>query len=284
MTISFATWQFVGGLGFVAAAALATAALIALLRPWLQRYSLARPNARSSHATPTPQGGGIAVVTVTLGLSMLLLAGGIVSADAGAQPWLVFAAAAFIALVGAIDDIRTIAVAPRLLLQAICVAAVIAALPADLHVIPSLPWWIERACLLLAGVWFVNLVNFMDGIDWMTVAEVVPLAGGLVLIGLAGALPAPAMLVALALCGAMLGFAPFNRRTWPSRRGANPAALLSRRRDPDIAAADTGRRAVLAGPSQPFLSTRNRSRFWRAANRHAGRYFASILPLWCLQR
>jgi hypothetical protein len=25
------------------------------LRPWMQRYALARPNARSSHTIPTPQ-------------------------------------------------------------------------------------------------------------------------------------------------------------------------------------------------------------------------------------
>ena len=42
----------------------------------------------------------------------------------------------------------------------------------------------ERALLLLGGVWFVNLVNFMDGIDWMTVAEVVPVTAGVVLLGL----------------------------------------------------------------------------------------------------
>ena len=34
--------------------------------------------------------------------------------------------------------------------------------------------------LLVGGVWFVNLVNFMDGIDWMTVAEVVPVTGAIV--------------------------------------------------------------------------------------------------------
>jgi hypothetical protein len=26
-----------------------------------------------------------------------------------------------------------------------------------------LPAWLERGLLFLAGVWFVNLVNFMDG-------------------------------------------------------------------------------------------------------------------------
>src|SRR5256714_1725917 len=65
--------------------------------------------------------------------------------------------------------------------------------------------------LLLGGVWFVNLVNFMDGIDWMTLAEVVPVTAGAALLGPVGAAPPEAVLVALALLGATIGFAPFNR-------------------------------------------------------------------------
>jgi len=213
MMIGLETTRIFGGLGLLIAAAFVSTALIVLLRPWLQRYALARPNARSSHTTPTPQGGGIAVITATLGVALIVvLAAGIFGPDDTARLWRVFAATAMIAVVGAIDDIRIIAIAPRLLLQAIAVAAVLAALPNDLQIVPLLPWWIERALLLLAGVWYVNLVNFMDGIDWMTVAEIVPITGGLVLIGTVfGALPASAIVVALTLCGALLGFAPFNR-------------------------------------------------------------------------
>ena len=43
-------------------AGFACAALIRLMRPLFARYALARPNARSSHKAPTPQGGGVAVV------------------------------------------------------------------------------------------------------------------------------------------------------------------------------------------------------------------------------
>ena len=71
-------------------------------------------------------------------------------------------------------------------MQCIAVGAVIAALPDQLHVLPQVPWWLERAGLFLGGVWFVNLVNFMDGIDWMTVAEFVPVTGAMVLLGLSG--------------------------------------------------------------------------------------------------
>ena len=55
-----------GVLVLLAAAAI-TAVLIVLLRPVLQRYALARPNARSLHSTPTPQGGGIAVLLAIFG-------------------------------------------------------------------------------------------------------------------------------------------------------------------------------------------------------------------------
>ena len=78
-------------------------------------------------------------------------------------------------------------------------------------------------------VWFVNLVNFMDGIDWMTVDEVMPTAGGLVLIGTLGALPISGIVVAFALGGAMLGFAPFNRpvaRLFLGDVGSLPLGLL----------------------------------------------------------
>src|SRR5262249_9355067 len=43
-----------------------SAGLITLLRPLLRRYALARPNERSSHRAPTPQGGGIAVCAATI--------------------------------------------------------------------------------------------------------------------------------------------------------------------------------------------------------------------------
>jgi UDP-N-acetylmuramyl pentapeptide phosphotransferase/UDP-N-acetylglucosamine-1-phosphate transferase len=83
--------------------------------------------------------------------------------------------------------------------------------------------------LLIGGVWFVNLVNFMDGIDWMTVAEIVPICAALAVFGALGALPPAATLVSFVLCGAMLGFAPFNRpvaRLFLGDVGSLPIGLL----------------------------------------------------------
>jgi UDP-N-acetylmuramyl pentapeptide phosphotransferase/UDP-N-acetylglucosamine-1-phosphate transferase len=195
----------------VLTAAAATAAALVALRPLLQRIAMAKPNARSSHRIPTPQGGGAAVVAVTvlLGGAAALL---VLPDDGGSDRLaVVLAAAALLAVVGAIDDIRTLPALPRLLVQVIAVGIMVAALPSDSPLVPGLPSWLERAALVLAGVWVVNLVNFMDGIDWITVAETVPIAAALVLLGALGALPMEGIVLALALGGAMLGFAPFNR-------------------------------------------------------------------------
>jgi UDP-N-acetylmuramyl pentapeptide phosphotransferase/UDP-N-acetylglucosamine-1-phosphate transferase len=132
-------------------------------------------------------------------------------------------------VVGGIDDLRPMPVTPRLLLQMLAIGIAIAAMPTDLRIAPVLPWWGERLCLLLALVWFVNLVNFMDGIDWMTVAEVVPLAASIALMGVSAALSPPATILALALLGAMLGFAPFNKpvaRLFLGDVGSLPVGLL----------------------------------------------------------
>jgi UDP-N-acetylmuramyl pentapeptide phosphotransferase/UDP-N-acetylglucosamine-1-phosphate transferase len=88
---------------------------------------------------------------------------------------------------------------------------VVTFLPGDIHVMPIIPLVAERALLIVAGVWFVNLTNFMDGIDWMTVTEVVAITIGLFLLALLGALPLAQTVVVLALLGAIVGFAPFNR-------------------------------------------------------------------------
>jgi UDP-N-acetylmuramyl pentapeptide phosphotransferase/UDP-N-acetylglucosamine-1-phosphate transferase len=208
-------------------AAALCALLILALQPFLRRYALARPNARSSHREPTPQGGGIAVIAATIVVTLIACAG-VQELRAAALP-AVFAATILIAFVGMVDDIRPLPVAPRLLLQALAVAVVITALPADLRIVGFLPWGLERLLLLIAGLWFVNLVNFMDGLDWMTVAEVVPVTAALVLIGMDGALPPAAILVALALGGALLGFGYFNRpvaRLFLGDVGSLPIGLL----------------------------------------------------------
>jgi UDP-N-acetylmuramyl pentapeptide phosphotransferase/UDP-N-acetylglucosamine-1-phosphate transferase len=185
--------------------------LLLWLRPLLARYALASPNARSSHRIPTPQGGGIAVVAATVIVAAAAEFVFLHQIDEPLRFAIILASTIGLALVGATDDVRPLEAIPRLVLQAAAVAAVAATLPDDMRIVPAVPWWLDRAIVLVGGVWLVNVVNFMDGIDWMTVAEVVPVTAGLALLGYLGGIPSAAALVALALCGAVIGFAPFNR-------------------------------------------------------------------------
>jgi UDP-N-acetylmuramyl pentapeptide phosphotransferase/UDP-N-acetylglucosamine-1-phosphate transferase len=212
----------------VVVAALLCVLFIVVMRPLLKRYALARPNARSSHTVPTPQGGGIAVIAATIAVSTGMLYSA--SDETGIVPLaILFSAVILIAIVGVVADIHPDYVVPRFLLQALAVAAVVFALPEELRVVPFLPWWVERFMLVIGGLWFVNLVNFMDGLDWMTVAEVVPVTAALAAIGLLGVLPPWAVVVGLSLCGAVIGFAVFNRpvaRLFLGDVGSLPIGLI----------------------------------------------------------
>ena len=208
----------------VAIAAMVSAVITWTSRPLLQRYALARPNARSSHRVPTPQGAGIAVISATLMVASVWAAWANV-----AIPPTLMAATVLIALVGFADDIVSLPVLVRLVLQAAAVGAVVFTSPETARIVPALPLALERSLILLAGVWFVNLVNFMDGLDLMTVAEVVPVTAGLLLLGWLGELSWPAVLIAATLCGAMIGFAPFNKpvaKVFLGDVGSLPIGLL----------------------------------------------------------
>jgi UDP-N-acetylmuramyl pentapeptide phosphotransferase/UDP-N-acetylglucosamine-1-phosphate transferase len=223
MTISELPLSLVAG----PAGALLSAGMTWAIRPLLLRHALAKPNARSSHRVPTPQGAGIAVIAATL-----VVAGAIIACASTMEMntfAAVFGASLFIAIVGFADDVKAISVLPRLLLQALAVGAIIFTASSDLRIVPACPLWIERGLLLLAGLWFVNLVNFMDGLDWMMVAKVVPISAALVLLGLLGELSLSATIVAAALGGAIIGFAPFNRpvaKVFLGDAGSLPIGLL----------------------------------------------------------
>jgi UDP-N-acetylmuramyl pentapeptide phosphotransferase/UDP-N-acetylglucosamine-1-phosphate transferase len=210
------------------AAALICAGLIELLRPLLQRYALARPNARSSHITPTPQGGGIAVMAATA--IAAALAGLLGAPYPGNTISVVLTAAFCLAAVGMTDDLRPISVVPRLALQLAAVTLLFATLPSQIRILEAIPVSLERTLLILGMLWFINLVNFMDGLDLMTVAEMLPMTITLAAFAFFGEAPQDTLPITLALAGALLGFAPFNRpvaRLFLGDVGSLPIGLLS---------------------------------------------------------
>ena len=201
---------FVSWAAVVAASAGLSAALILVLKPILVRHLLAHPNARSSHATATPQGAGLAVMAALI----VVCAAALLLKVAAPPPSLipVLVAAAFLTLIGGLDDAHALAVSWRFAGQTAAALLVVLLLPPDIRLLPDLlPPGVERGLMVLGVVGFVNAINFLDGLDWMTVAQLVPMTLGVAILHGLGVVPASIGLLALALLGATLGFAVFNK-------------------------------------------------------------------------
>jgi UDP-N-acetylmuramyl pentapeptide phosphotransferase/UDP-N-acetylglucosamine-1-phosphate transferase len=194
----------------VAASAAISAGLIFLLKPLLIRHLLAHPNARSSHSIPTPQGAGLGLMAAVLAVCLAGLLLGVAVPPPSLAPALV--AAAVLTLMGALDDAYGLPVGWRFCGQFVAALGIALFLPEDVRLLPDLlPLAVERVLIVLGIMWFVNAVNFLDGLDWMTVVQVVPMTLGVAILHGFGIVPATIGLLALALLGATLGFAPFNK-------------------------------------------------------------------------
>lgn len=201
--------NILGGLGLALSAAVVSGLLISALMPLLRRYALARPNARSSHTVPTPQGAGIAIIAIPI---VILIFGYL---SQGQDQWQLLLAAGLVllALTGAIDDVHPLPVFLRLLVQLVSAYLVVIARPEPVQILPLLPHWLETAVLVIGLVWFINLTNFMDGIDGITVVQKSCVSLGVVLLLAIVASPAGSYVgpVAIGLLGALVGFIPFNK-------------------------------------------------------------------------
>jgi len=183
---------------------------ILILKPILVRHLMAHPNARSSHKIPTPQGAGLAVMLSVFAGSVLATANIAPNSEPSLIPILAIAVA--LLLLGVLDDAFTLPVSWRFFGQTVAGAALVASLPHAFRLFPDLmPLAIERTLLVLGTVWFVNAINFLDGLDWMMVVQVVPMTLGIAVLAAFGSVPITVGLLALALLGATLGFAVFNK-------------------------------------------------------------------------
>lgn len=189
---------------------LATALGVRLLLPMLRaRAMLDRPNDRSSHKTPTPRGGGLAMIAV------LVVALWIIQLGTAAPLWRLALPTAAIALLTAVSWIDDRGGADwRLRLAAQLVAVVAGLVAIGLEPVAErlgLPAWLIGGVLALGWVWFINLYNFMDGIDGITGVETASIGIGLVTLAVVtlGAVAGQG-LAGLALAGAAIGFLVWN--------------------------------------------------------------------------
>lgn len=187
------------------------------VRRYAEQRLLDLPNARSSHAQPTPRGGGLAIVAAfLLALAALFFTGAV-----PLPLFMALLAAAPLAGIGFLDDHGHVPARWRLLTQGL---AAIWAL-----------WWsaglgslvfggqaydfvgLGYAAAILGIVWLVNLFNFMDGIDGVAGSETIFIglaAAGFMALRSSGPLP-PEGIVALLLAAATAGFLIWN---WPPAR------------------------------------------------------------------
>jgi UDP-N-acetylmuramyl pentapeptide phosphotransferase/UDP-N-acetylglucosamine-1-phosphate transferase len=86
----------------------------------------------------------------------------------------------------------------------------LASLPAEARVVPAIPLTAERILSGLAWLWFINLFNFMDGIDGLAGSEAIAVAIGYLTLVTAVGQSGPLWHLALILAAATAGYLYWN--------------------------------------------------------------------------
>jgi len=166
------------GIAFVTGV-LSWAGTAAVRRGLLARQILDQPNARSSHHTPVPRGGGVAIVlTVTIMMVLLAISDGTMTKEFA----VILGATLVVAGISFWDDLRGLPAWVRFLSHIGAVAAGIFILPDSGIFQGWLPGYLDRMVAAVLWVWFVNLYNFMDGIDGLAALETIAIGLGLAVV------------------------------------------------------------------------------------------------------
>ncbi len=188
-----------------AASWLATAGVLRLLHSW---QILDQPNHRSSHQVATPRGGGLAIVPVVI---IAWIGGSLLLGHVTMGFWALLAGLVMLAAISWLDDLRPQRASLRFAVQ---VAAVALALwssgDAALVFGGALPALADHVIVGLMWLWFINLFNFMDGIDGISAVESLSVAGGLALCVAAAGLGPDVLFWSASLAAAALGFLAWN--------------------------------------------------------------------------
>jgi Fuc2NAc and GlcNAc transferase len=208
---------------WIVALLFATAAASLAITEAVRRYALAhgvldRPNHRSAHTSPTPTGGGLAIVAAFLaGVTILSLVGRL-DVDLALA---LSGSGAIVATVGIVDDYRTLAPQWRLVAQFVAAAWALVFLDGPFRVVIAgttvAPGLLGDIAAVLFLVWMTNLYNFMDGIDGIAGVEAVSVGACVAAVYAMLAPLHPDLPLAGLLVAAALGFLG---RNWP------PAAIF----------------------------------------------------------
>jgi Fuc2NAc and GlcNAc transferase len=161
---------------------------LCLLRYAFSSSLLDVPNERSAHSTPTPRGGGVAVVVSFLISLFLVTQLNLLEVN---TLWSLLGAGLFVAIIGFADDHGHIAARWRLLGHFIAAGWALYWLgglaPVEIFGVILYLGWVGNFLALIYLVWMLNLYNFMDGIDGLASAEAISVCLGMCLIYWLGA-------------------------------------------------------------------------------------------------
>ncbi|MBT3765874.1 MAG: glycosyltransferase family 4 protein [Rhodospirillaceae bacterium] len=176
-----------------------------------QRAILDHPNERSSHTIPTPRGGGLAVSAVLIAAWAVLALTGFGNLP---QILILCVVASGLAVLSWRDDLRPLPASLRLVGQVVAVSVALISAPNEAAYFGGfLPPILDTIAAGVLWIWFLNLFNFMDGIDGITATETIAVCVGVMLItagATSGLFP-----YALVTTAAALGFLWWN---WPPAR------------------------------------------------------------------
>ncbi|MBN1598760.1 MAG: glycosyltransferase family 4 protein [Bacteroidales bacterium] len=171
----------------------------------LRKNIVDTPNFRSSHTLPTPRGGGLAIVLCWFtGIIYLFISKNIES-----HLFYALLSGIILAVVGLIDDIVSLKPIIRFIAQSVSAVLALYFLGGinitefDNNILIAL----TQLFTLLGILWFINLFNFMDGIDGYASLETIFIAVGMFLF--------VSDLVFIILIAATAGFLSWN---WPKAK------------------------------------------------------------------
>ncbi len=174
----------------------------------LRRALLDHPNERSSHTVPTPRGGGWALLIVLIpGIILTTLIQDNFTEHLG-----LLLGVLLLTYISWLDDKKGVSAVKRLSLHilAACLGSMVFT-PEQTLFVGALPFWLDRAIMIIGWAWFINLYNFMDGIDGITSVETISLATGTCLLLSATNISDPFVsTLTLLLTGVCLGFLVLN--------------------------------------------------------------------------